>query len=75
MLFLEALRNHAAALSVSTDHLLFDETERGPDEELRLQFAAASRLAPHEKDLVREVVESIIIRHDANRWFKNEKAG
>jgi len=34
-----------------------------------------SRLATHEKDLVREVVESIIIRHDANRWFKNEKAG
>ena len=72
---LDALRKLAVALSVSADELLFDETERGPDEELRLQFEAASRLGPHEKDLVREVVESIIIRHDANRWFKNEKAG
>ena len=72
---LDALRKLAVALSVSADELLFDETERGPDEELKLQFEAASRLAPREKDLVREVVESIIIRHDANRWFKNEKAG
>jgi transcriptional regulator with XRE-family HTH domain len=70
---LEVLRKLAVALGVSAVQLLFDETERGPDEELRLQFEAASRLAPHEKDLVREVVESMIIRHDANRWFKNER--
>ena len=72
---LEVIKRLAVALGVSADQLIFDETERGTDEELRLQFEAASRLAPHEKDLVREVVESIIIRHDANRWFKNEKAG
>lgn len=72
---LEVLRKLAVALSVSADALLFDSTERGPDEELRLQFEAAGRLAPHEKDLVREVVESIIIRHDANRWLKGEKVG
>ncbi len=56
----------AEALSVSADQLLFDGTEHGPDEELRLQFEATSRLPPHEKDLVREVVENIIIRHDAS---------
>lgn len=72
---LEVLRKLAVALSVSADELLFDSNERGPDDDLRLQFEAASRLAPHEKDLVREVIESIIIRHDANRWFKGEKVG
>ena len=72
---LEVLRKLAVALSVTADQPLFDETERGPDEELRLQVEAASRLEPHEKGLVREVVESIIIRHDANRWLYDKKAG
>jgi transcriptional regulator with XRE-family HTH domain len=71
---LEVLRKLAIALSVSADELLFESSERGPDEELKLQFEAASRLGPHEKALVREVVESIILRHDAKRWFKGEKA-
>jgi transcriptional regulator with XRE-family HTH domain len=72
---LEVLRKLAVALSVSADELLFDSAERGPDQALRLQFEAASRLPPHDKDLVREVVESIIIRHDANRWIRNQEAG
>ena len=72
---LEVLRKLAVALSVSADELLFDGAERGPDQALRLQFEAASRLPPHDKDLVREVVESIIIRHDANRWIRNQEAG
>ena len=32
------------ALSVSADMLLFGQDERGPDDDLRLQFEAASRL-------------------------------
>ena len=42
--------------------------ERGPDEELKLQFEAVSRLDPDEKKVVRSVIESIILRHEARRW-------
>lgn len=37
---LDVLRRLAVALRVSTDVLVFDKDERGPDDELRLQFEA-----------------------------------
>jgi transcriptional regulator with XRE-family HTH domain len=43
---LDALKRIAIALSVSSDQLLFDEHERGPDDDLRLQFEATIRLTP-----------------------------
>jgi transcriptional regulator with XRE-family HTH domain len=46
---LEAIRKLAVALSASADMLLFEKDERGPDDELKLQFEAASRLDPEEK--------------------------
>lgn len=70
---LEVLRKLAIALSVSADVLLFDLDERGPDDDLRLQFEAVSRLDPDEKMVIKEVVESMIIRHDAGRWIRQEK--
>jgi transcriptional regulator with XRE-family HTH domain len=66
----EVLRRLAIALRTSADSLLFDEDERGPDEDLRLQFEAASRLDADGKRIVKEVVEGIIMKHDAKRWFK-----
>ncbi len=66
---LEVIRKLAVALSVSADLLVFDKDERGPDDDLRLQFEAVSRLEPHERVLVREVLDSIITRHDARRLF------
>jgi transcriptional regulator with XRE-family HTH domain len=35
---LDAIRKLAMALNVSTDMLLFEKDERGPDKELKLQF-------------------------------------
>jgi transcriptional regulator with XRE-family HTH domain len=66
---LEVLRKLAVALSVSADLLLFDKDERGPDEELRLQFEAVSRLDPEEKRIVRSVLQSILIKNEARRWM------
>ena len=40
---LEVIRKLAVALGVSADDLLFDREERGPDEELKLQFETISR--------------------------------
>lgn len=60
---LDAIRKLAMALSVSADMLLFEKDERGPDEDLKLQFEAVSRLAPEEKNVIRSVIESIILRN------------
>lgn len=64
---LDVLRRLALALRASTDELVFDDAERGPDEELRLQFEAVSRLDPGEKDVVRSVLEGLLLKHEAKR--------
>jgi transcriptional regulator with XRE-family HTH domain len=58
---LDAIRKIAVALSVSADMLLFEKDERGPDDDLKLQFEAASRLDPEEKHVIRSVIESIVL--------------
>lgn len=69
---LDVLRKMAVVLRVSADLLLFDKEERGPDAELRLQFEAIARLDRDEKKVVRSVLESILIKHDAKRWLSPE---
>jgi transcriptional regulator with XRE-family HTH domain len=75
---LEAIRKLAVALSVSADMLLFEKDERGPDDELKLQFEAASRLGPEEKKVILSVIESIILRNtmkEASRRFSGSDSG
>jgi transcriptional regulator with XRE-family HTH domain len=64
----EILRKLAVALSVPADVLLFDDGERGPDDDLRLQFEATSRLSGDEKRMVREFLDAIVLKHEARRW-------
>ena len=69
---LDAIRKLSVALSVSADMLLFDKDERGPDEDLKLQFEAVNRLDPEEKKIIRSVIESIVLRNtmkEAERRF------
>jgi transcriptional regulator with XRE-family HTH domain len=70
---LDILKKLAVALSVSADLLLFDKDERGPDEDLRLQFEAVSRMSAAEKRVVRELIEGMILRHEARRWASGER--
>src|SRR3970040_1704949 len=65
---LEALRKLAKALRVSADALVFDQDERGPDEELKLQFEAVSQFGREEKKAAREVLDALILKHQARRW-------
>jgi len=65
---LEALRKLATGLSVSADTLVFEDTERGPDEELKLQFEAVSQFDPDEKHIVKVLLDSLILKHQARRW-------
>ena len=65
---LDVIRRLAIALSVSADTLIFDEDERGPDDELRLQFEAMRAFSPEEKQVAKTLLESLILKHDASRF-------
>jgi transcriptional regulator with XRE-family HTH domain len=65
---LEALRKLAKALRVSSDALVFDQDERGPDEDLKLQFEAVSQFGQDEKRAAKDVLDALILKHQARRW-------
>lgn len=60
---LEVLRKLAVVLGVSADVLLFDQDERGPDEDLKLQFEALSALSPKEKQVAKAVHDAMIVKN------------
>jgi transcriptional regulator with XRE-family HTH domain len=64
----DALVKLARGLATSTDALLFDDSERGPQDDLRLPFEAAERLDPHERQLVRELLDALLLRHQVKDW-------
>ena len=64
---LDVIRKMATALSVASDQLLFGKDERGPDDDLRLQFEAISKFDEDEKSVVRSVLEGMILKHEARR--------
>lgn len=66
---LEVIRKLSIALSVSSDELIFDEGERGPSDDLKLQFEAIEQMSPEDKQVIKTVIESMIIKHDSQRWM------
>jgi len=64
----DALKKIAKCFGVTTDWLLFEEAERGPDDDLRLQFEAMRQLTSEEKAVAREVLEGLILKHAARQW-------
>jgi transcriptional regulator with XRE-family HTH domain len=64
----DALKKIAKCFGVTTDWLVFEEDERGPSDALRLQFEAVSQLPPEEQSVVKEVLDSLIIKYQARRW-------
>ena len=71
---LEVFRNIVLSLSVSADTMLFEGNQRGPDEDLRLHFEAVSKLDPQEKAVIKELIEGMLIKHDAKRWTQPQEA-
>lgn len=65
---LDAIRRLATTLNVTTDLLIFDTDERGPDDNLRLAFDAARQLDQDEQTTIKNVIEAILLKHDARRW-------
>lgn len=68
----DALKKVARCFGVTTDWLLFDEAERGPDDDLRLQFEAMNQLSPDEKEVARAVLDGLLLKHVARQWVKPE---
>ena len=64
----DVIRNLAIELKVSADELMFDETERAPSDDLKLQFEAVSRFPEDEKNIVKALLEGMILKHEAKRW-------
>jgi transcriptional regulator with XRE-family HTH domain len=64
---LDALVKLAKALHVSLDTLVFDETERGPTDEFRLQFEAVSQLPEEDRRVVKALLDGMIVKHQAKR--------
>ena len=69
---MELIKKLAVALSVSADFLIFDKDERGPDDELKLQFEAISAFSVDEKKTVKEILDSLILKHEARRWSSSQ---
>jgi transcriptional regulator with XRE-family HTH domain len=64
---LDVIKKLAMALCVTTDQLIFEEDERQPDDSLLLLMEGVSRLDSEEKFVVRELVEGILLKHEARR--------
>jgi transcriptional regulator with XRE-family HTH domain len=64
---LDVIRRLAIALTVSADELIFGKDERGPDEDLRLQFEAISQFDAEDKELARGLLEGLILKHQAKQ--------
>jgi transcriptional regulator with XRE-family HTH domain len=71
---LDALVRLAKALRVSLDGLVFDEGERGPDDEFRFRFEALAQLDAGERTVVKEVLDGILLKHQARRLATGDLA-
>jgi len=52
-------------------YLVFEGGERGPDENLTLQFEAISRMPPEEKQIIKALLEGMIIKHQTKQLVGN----
>ena len=64
---IDAIRRLALGLSVSADALLFEEDERGPGDDLKLQFEAVSRMPASERKIIKALIEGMIVKHETRR--------
>lgn len=72
---LEALRKLAVALNVGSDALVFAADERAPGKNLELHFEAVSQLESDEQQVILEVIEGLLLKHQAKRWGMTRRLG
>ncbi len=69
---LETLVRLSKALHTTLDDLVFGEDFRTPNDELKLQFEALSQFDDDERKTVKDVLESLILKHNAKRAFADQ---
>ena len=68
---LEALVRLAKALHLSLDMLVFDETERGPSDDLILQFEAVSHMPDDERRIIKALLDGMIMKYQTQKMVSN----
>jgi len=53
---------------------VFVEDHRSPDDDLKLQFEALSQFDKNERMVVKELLESLILKHNPKRAFADKLA-
>lgn len=66
---LDIIRKLSTTLAVSSDELIFGDGERDPIDELKRQFEAMGQFDEEELKVVKAVLESLILKHNAKRAF------
>lgn len=69
---LDTLVRLAKELHTTLDDLVFGEDQRGPTDDLRLQFEALSQFNEEDRKVAKAVLESLILKHNAKRAFADE---
>ena len=68
---LEALVRLAKALHVSLDVLVFEENERGPSDDLALQFEAVSSMPEEERRIIKALLDGMIMKYQTRQMLNN----
>jgi transcriptional regulator with XRE-family HTH domain len=71
---LETLAKLAKELHTTLDDLVFGEGQRGPTDDLRLQFEALGQFDAEDRKVAKAVLESLILKHNAKRAFAQDAA-
>jgi len=69
----EALKKIAQTLRVTTDSLVFEPEELEPDADLAMQFQAISNMDTQEQAIIKQLLEGMIIKYEAERWSSKVK--
>ncbi|WFN56209.1 helix-turn-helix transcriptional regulator [Dickeya lacustris] len=64
---LDALIRLAKVLRVSLDGLVFDDHERGPSDDLALQFEAVSGMPEEERRIIKALLDGMILKYQAKQ--------
>jgi transcriptional regulator with XRE-family HTH domain len=68
---LEALVRLAKVLHLSLDALVFSETERGPSDDMALQFEAVAHMPEEERRIIKALLDGMIIKYQTRQIVGN----
>jgi transcriptional regulator with XRE-family HTH domain len=68
---LDALVRLAKVLHVSLDTLVFDDAERGPSDDMALQFEAVSHMPEEERRIIKALLDGMIIKYQTKQLVGN----